>query len=162
MSVTAGNISRNLGWNVIILVSGLAVFIFLFFVFVGPRVGGLDSFQNTCTGLPSLHSPSQKPPTQSCCHATCPPPPPSFFLMSCCLDTDAWRGMRSGGRGCRWVVGAYLKIQSTSWKWKNGKEWTICLVAQSPPPNPFRNYFSLIAQIERIKLFIEEPALIFI
>ena len=32
-------------------------FYFLFFVFVGPRVGGLDLFQNTCTALPSLHSP---------------------------------------------------------------------------------------------------------
>lgn len=127
---------RNLGWNVIILVSGLAVFIFLFFVFVGPWVGGLDSFQNTCTALPSLHSPIQKPPTQSCCHATCPPSP--SLILSRVVPSRHWCTERDevGRKGCRWVVGAYLEIQSTSWKWKNGKEWTICLVAQYPPPPP--------------------------
>lgn len=61
------------------------VFIFVF-VFVGPRVGGLDLFQNTCTALPSLHLPY--PPTHPVSLSSLRPPPLSSCLVLSCLDND--------------------------------------------------------------------------
>lgn len=60
-----------------------------FFFLIGPRVGGLDLFQTTCTALPSLHSPN--PPSYHFSHSSFRPLPHPLIL-SCPVLTDIWRG----------------------------------------------------------------------
>lgn len=62
-----------------------------FFFLIGPRVGGLDLFQTTCTALPSLHSPN--PPSYHFSHSSFRPLPHPLIL-SCPVLTDIWRGWK--------------------------------------------------------------------
>lgn len=108
---------------------------FIFLCFVGHWVGGLDlNFQNTCTALPSLHSPIPYLPLPD---ALCP------LILSCPVQTSTLeRGLRLGWRLGGWCICRKKKtyIFDKELKWEIRMDYNVLGRPLNFSP-PFKKFF---------------------
>lgn len=132
------------------------VCLFLFSFSLFSQVPGLEDW--TYFRTHALLSPPCTPPSSNpnLISLSCLTPPP---LSSCLVLSCFSRGMSWDRRGCRWVVGVYLEIKSTSLRRKTGKNGQSAW-QPSYSSLPLKS-FSLIAQMGHIEQFYRGTSLDF-